>query len=96
MSKQAIPSDGESPATESQPLIPVTVKAGNDDNDGGGGEESTAATKASETIAEDAIDTLKIGFPIFISSISWIGVSALISASTIAKLSFPFFEDQHR
>ena len=78
-----------SEATECQPLIeqrPKTettatnndVEAGDDDDDEKPVLATTAGKKTSETILEDAIDILKIGFPIFISSISWVGVSAIV------------------
>jgi hypothetical protein len=35
----------------------------------------TTTQQAHESILGDAIDILKLGFPIFISSLSWVGVS---------------------
>mmetsp|Transcript_3241 Transcript_3241/g.7117 ORF Transcript_3241/g.7117 Transcript_3241/m.7117 type:complete len:504 (+) Transcript_3241:125-1636(+) len=58
-------------ATESKPLLgnketQKDVEAGNDGN-------KVIATKASETILEDVIETLTLAFPIFITSLSWVG-----------------------
>lgn len=35
--------------------------------------------KKNESIQDDVIDILKLGFPIFLSSLSWVGVSPSIS-----------------
>ena len=75
MSKQA------SEATECQPLIKQSKKAGTSDVEAGDDDDTKPAltrttTKARETILEDAVDILKISFPIFISSVSWVGVSS--------------------
>lgn len=72
MSKQA------SEATECQPLIEQSKKAGTSDVEAGDDDDTKPAltrttTKARETILEDAVDILKISFPIFISSVSWVG-----------------------
>ena len=58
-------------ATESQPLISkkkTDVEAGHGD--------VTKPTTTSATIFEDVMDILKLAVPIFITSLSWVGVSS--------------------
>ena len=71
-------------ATESKPLLgnketQKDVEAGNDGN-------KVIATKASETILEDVIETLTLAFPIFITSLSWVGVSTTVIAGSFDEL----------
>ena len=71
-------------ATESQSLIHkenpekrTTAKAITDDVEAGDSKSvsTTTATKGTKTSLEDAIDIFKLSFPIFITSLSWVGVS---------------------
>ena len=57
-------------ATESQPLLVAKKAISIDDDD-----DFPDAHDVPETILEDAIDILKLGVPIFVSSLSWVGVS---------------------
>ena len=54
--------------TESQPLLvsqrSSTVSFGSD----------AKGLKRNESIKEDVLDILRLGFPIFLSSVSWVGV----------------------
>jgi hypothetical protein len=66
-------------AKECQPLLVAKNKAYNVSGDDADDEElALAMTKVNKTtIMEDAIDILKLGIPIFISSVSWVGVSEM-------------------
>jgi hypothetical protein len=68
-----------SDATECQPLIVAKNNAFNVNGDDADDEElALTITKVNKTtITEDAIDILKLGIPIFISSVSWVGVSEM-------------------
>ena len=64
-------------ATEIEPLLgkkePVDdVEFGDTD----GKKEPSTTDKISNTVLEDIIDILKLAFPIFITSFSWVGVSS--------------------
>ena len=61
-------------ATEKDPLI---AKKETDVEAGGDAASSSDAPESGETVLEDVIDILKLAFPIFITSFSWVGVSSI-------------------
>ncbi len=61
-------------ATESQPLIPKEKSDG--DVEVGDKKKSSTTTESGPTVLEDVIDILNLAVPIFITSFSWVGVSA--------------------
>jgi hypothetical protein len=61
--------------SESQPLlIPKKAISLEDDDSEPSGDVTT------KTILEEALDILKLGIPIFIASVSWVGVRKTVSA----------------
>ncbi len=67
-------------ATESDPLIAkkeTDVEAGDD----AATKSSAGAPESGETVMDDVIDILKLAFPIFITSFSWVGVSSIAIGS---------------
>lgn len=63
-------------ATESQPLLVGKKAISIEDADDSDAPDSAVSAKPNETtMLEDAVDILKLGVPIFISSLSWVGVS---------------------
>jgi len=66
-------------AKECQPLLVAKNKAYNVSGIDADDEElALTMTKVDKTtIMEDAIDILTLGIPIFISSVSWVGVSEM-------------------
>jgi hypothetical protein len=57
------PKDPESGSTESTPLVEKDV-----------GLDSVSKKAQKTTVLEDALDTFKLGVPIFIAMLSWVGV----------------------
>ena len=66
-------------AKECQPLLVAKNKAYNvSEIDADDEELALTMTKVNKTtVMEDAIDILTLGIPIFISSVSWVGVSEM-------------------
>ena len=66
-------------AKECQPLLVAKNKAYNvSEIDADDEELALTMTKVDKTtVMEDAIDILTLGIPIFISSVSWVGVSEM-------------------
>lgn len=71
-------------ATESDPLISkkeTDVEAG----DNAATKPPSGAPESGETVMDDVIDILKLAFPIFITSFSWVGVSSIAMISTMER-----------
>ena len=71
-------------ATESDPLISkkeTDVEAGDD----AATKAPSGAPESGETVMDDVIDILKLAFPIFITSFSWVGVSSIAMISTMGR-----------
>jgi hypothetical protein len=83
----------EAIATESQPLLVAkkAISIEDDDIDA----PHADVPKANETILEDAVDILKLGVPIFISSLSWVGVSGIMIFLDCFLLSIRCFSLTH-
>ena len=62
-------------ATETQSLLAAKKSLDNDAEIGDTNDEELS--KARETVLDDVIDIVKLAFPFFISSLSWVGVSNL-------------------
>ena len=61
-------------ATEKDPLV---AKKEADVEAGGDATSSSDAPESGETVMDDVVDILKLAFPIFITSFSWVGVSSI-------------------
>lgn len=65
-------------ATEKDPLIAKResdVEAGDD----AATRSSSGTPESGETVMDDVLDILKLAFPIFITSFSWVGVSSIVA-----------------
>ena len=74
-------------SNETQPLIAKKdstgdVEVGEEDSK----KSSLTTSESSETVLEDVIDILKLAFPIFITSFSWVGVSSTKSNYNLNRI----------